>query len=268
MSPLPENSNGQTARIRLRRIPVLLYHRIDTEAEATARAFCVPPPHFAEQMQWLADHGFTTIHLGQILDYYRLGAAAPPRPIVITFDDGFFCNYSRAFPILQRHGFSATVFLACNLLRHNTAKPGEGRNSFMAWPEILAMQQAGWEFHSHGLDHRRMTELTRNELIAEVSVSRQRLTARLSRPVEFFCYPFGQFNSNVQKFVRAAGYRGACGGPPFDEHGPLDDYAIGRTEILWGDSLRQFIFKIEHGLGYYYYAKKQLGKIKHRLLPA
>jgi len=248
------------------RIPVLLYHRVDAEAESPWRSFCVSPQNFDDQMRWLAYRGFTTIHLGRLLDYYHQDSPIPPNSIVITFDDGYFCNYSRAFPILQRHGFHATIFLACNLLRHDPAKPAEGRNSFMAWPEIREMQRAGWEFHSHGLDHRRMTELTRDELTAEIGISRQRLAARLGRPVEFFCYPFGQFNTEVQNVVRACGYRGACGGPPFEANGPVDDYAIGRTEILWNDSFRQFVFKINHGVSYYFHAKKQLGKLKRRLL--
>ena len=114
------------------RIPVLLYHRVDTEAESQWRRFCVAPENFADQMRWLAYQGFTTIRLGQLLDYYHLGSPIPSQPIVITFDDGYFCNFSRAFPILQRHGFGATVFLACNLLRSDPAKPTEGQNSFMA----------------------------------------------------------------------------------------------------------------------------------------
>jgi peptidoglycan/xylan/chitin deacetylase (PgdA/CDA1 family) len=248
------------------RIPVLLYHRVDTEAESRWRRFCVAPENFADQMRWLAHQGFTTIHLGQLLDHYRHGSPVPARPCVITFDDGYFCNFSRAFPILRRHGFAATIFLACNLIRHHPGAPAEGRQSFMSWPEILQMQEAGWEFHSHGLDHRPMTDLTPAELKAEICISRQRLSARLGHPVEFFCYPFAKFNPEVQKAVRACGYRGACGGPPFDAAGPVDDLAIGRTEILWSDSFRQFVFKIEHGLGYYFHAKKQLGKLKRRWL--
>jgi hypothetical protein len=94
------------------------------------------------------------------------------------------------------------------------------------------------------------------------------LTARLGRPVDFFCYPFSKFDREIQDVVRSCGYRGACGGPPFDANGPVDDFAIGRTEILWSDSFRQFVFKIEHGLGYYFHAKKQLGRLKRRLLAA
>ncbi len=248
------------------RIPVLLYHRVDTEADRKWRRFCVAPENFAAQMRWLAEQRFTTIHLGQLLDYYRRHLPVPAKPIVITFDDGYFCNYSRAFPIMRQYGFVATVFLLYNFVRHDLAAPCEGRQSFMAWPEILAMQEAEWEFHSHGLSHRRMPEMSVDELASEIGQSKQLLAAKLGRPVEFFCYPFSKFNLAVRDVVRASGYLGACGGPPFFDGGPRDDFAIGRTEILWSDSLRQFIFKVQHGLGYYFYTKSQLGKLKHQLL--
>ena len=256
----------QSPEVSRPRIPVLLYHRVDTEADRKWRPFCVAPENFAAQMRWLAEQGFAAISLGQLLDYYRRQLPAPAKPIVITFDDGYFCNYSRAFPVLQQHGFTATVFLLHNFVRQDPAAPREGRQSFLSWPEIFAMQEAGWEFHSHGLNHRRMTELSGDELASEIGQSRPLLAAKLGRPVEFFCYPFADFDRAVQEVVRASGYRGACGGPPFFEGGPQDDFAIGRTEILWGDSLQQFIFKIQHGLGYYYFTKRQFGKLKRQLL--
>lgn len=248
------------------RIPVLLYHRVDVEADRNWRRFCATPDNFAVQMRWLAEQGFSTIHLGQLLDYYHYGSSVPPKPLVITFDDGYFCNYSRAFPILRQHGFVATIFLVYNFVREDSAAPPESRQSFLSWPEILEMQEAGWEFHSHGLDHRQMTDLSRDELATEIGDSKQLLAARLGRPVEFFCYPFAKFNRTVQEAAKAYSYRGACGGPPFDKAAPLDEFAIGRTEILWGDSMREFVFKIQHGLNYYFYAKKQMGNLKRMLL--
>jgi peptidoglycan/xylan/chitin deacetylase (PgdA/CDA1 family) len=248
------------------RIPVLLYHRVDTETDRRWRRFCVTPENFAAQMRWLADQGFSAIHLGQLLDYYHHGLPVPPKPVVITFDDGYFCNYSQAFPILRQHGFVATVFLVFNFVRDGIVAPREGRQNFLAWPEILAMQEAGWEFHSHGIDHRPMTELSREELEHEIGESKQYLAAKLGRPVEFFCYPWTKFNYAVQEVVRSYGYRGACSGSTFDDGRPFDDFAIGRTEVLWGDSLRQFVFKVKNGLNYYYYTKKKLGKLKRRLL--
>ncbi|MFQ5771086.1 MAG: hypothetical protein ACE5HX_11160, partial [bacterium] len=60
------------------------------------------------------------------------------------------------------------------------------------------------------------------------------------------------------------GYVGACGGPPFWRGGPQSWFEIGRTEIVWSDSMVQFRFKVQYGLGYYYYVKRQLGKLKNK----
>jgi hypothetical protein len=110
-----------------------------------------------------------------------------------------------------------------------------------------------------------MTALTEEELAKEICASRSLLSERLGRAVDFFCYPFGAFDAGVQKVVRVCGYRGACGGLQDREEALPDDYAIGRTEILWGESLRQFVFKIRHGLSYYFYARKQLGRLKRQM---
>ena len=124
------------------------------------------------------------------------------------------------------------------------------------------MQDHGWSFQSHGLDHLIMTEIPPAQMRREIIESRRIIAEQLGQTVDFFCYPFAGFDESVEQAVRAAGYRGACGGPPFYENGPVSHYAIGRTEILEQDSFTQFRFKIRQGLGYYYFTLRQLGKVK------
>ncbi|MDZ7267418.1 MAG: polysaccharide deacetylase family protein [candidate division KSB1 bacterium] len=248
------------------RLPVLLYHRIDDEADKHWRRFCVAPGRFAEQMAWLAAQGYRTIDLHALLDYYEHGRPVPEKAMVITFDDGYYCNYSRAFPVMAKFNFTGTIFLAAHLMRTAEAAPPEGRHSFLSWPEIHEMQAHGWSFQSHGLAHVNLTTLAAAPLWHEVAHSRTLLAEKLGRPVDFFCYPFAGFNAQVMAAVAKAGYRGACGGPPFYAGGPASPFAIGRTEILWQDSFAQFRFKVQQGLGYYYFTRRQLGKIKRLLL--
>lgn len=246
------------------RIPILLYHRIDREPDAQYRPFCVDPDVFAQQMAWLASEGFSTISLDQVQSHYTGGDPAPERPIVITFDDGYFCNYTRAFPIMRKHGFTGTIFLATDLMRQ-PAPVTESHESFMTWQEISEMHDAGFAFEAHGCTHRALTSISLDDVAREARESKAIIEKQLEKTVCYFCYPYSQYNARIKAIVAEAGYAGACGGPPFWQNGPSDWFEIGRTEILWSDSLAQFRFKIKHGLGYYYFSRRQLGKIKKKI---
>lgn len=83
---------------------------------------------FEEHMRYLAEGKFNCVSLGQLAEYISSGEV-PPRTVVVTFDDGFFNNYSVAYPILQRYGVPATIFLAEGFIG------GRG----LAWPERIAL---------------------------------------------------------------------------------------------------------------------------------
>ncbi|MFQ5770496.1 MAG: polysaccharide deacetylase, partial [bacterium] len=85
----------------LPRIPVLLYHRLDREKDSHFRPYCVDPEKFARQMSFLKAEGYETISLEDMQRHYQFGDQVPERSIVITFDDGYYCNYTQAYPILQ-----------------------------------------------------------------------------------------------------------------------------------------------------------------------
>lgn len=248
------------------RISVLLYHRVDREKDLEYRHYCVDPDSFAQQIFWLKKEGYTTISLPDLQGHYQHGDSVPERSIVITFDDGYYCNYARAFPILQEQGFVATIFLATDLIR----KPYpvvESKDSFLSWDEIKEMYRAGFSFQSHGCSHRPLDTMSLKEVTREAHQSKAQIEKGLKTEVRYFCYPFSQYNEPIKRIVRSEGYVGACGGPPFWEGGPTDWFEIGRTEILGSDSFSQFRFKVKHGLGYYYFTKRQLGKVKKKLVP-
>lgn len=256
-----------TSKEALPRIPVLLYHRIDSESDPKLRRHCVAPEAFAQQLAWLAQEGYATISLSRLQRHYCHGEALPDRPIVITFDDGYCCNYTRAFPMLRAHGYAATIFLAVDLMRKNIPAT-ESREAFMSWEEIREMRRAGFSFQAHGCSHRPLDTISLGEVAQEARESKARIEKELKTEVKYFCYPFSRYNEQIKQVIKREGYAGACGGPPFWEGGPRDWYEIGRTEILWSDSMAQFRFKIKNGLGHYYFTKRQLGKIKKKFLAA
>ena len=89
-------------------VPILLYHHlsyIEPESGTSLR-----PDTFAHQMDLLEEHGYTPVDFDDLIAYVEQGVPLPDRAVVITFDDGYLSNYEYAFPVLQEHGYPATIF--------------------------------------------------------------------------------------------------------------------------------------------------------------
>lgn len=96
------------------RLTVLAYHRICTpdspEFTGYASNVSATPAMFARQMDYVKEH-FTVIDLDALRAFVVDGVALPPRPLLITFDDGYLDNYTQAYPILRARGLPAVFFL-------------------------------------------------------------------------------------------------------------------------------------------------------------
>jgi hypothetical protein len=111
----------------------------------------VAPADFAAQMQRLHDLGFQAISLDQYVRFVRGETVnLPPRPILITFDDGFLSSYEVADPILARYGWNATIFAITGMV----GTPGK-----LSWEQLRQMQATGrWQVDEHaGYGHLNVT---------------------------------------------------------------------------------------------------------------
>ncbi|MFQ9410017.1 MAG: polysaccharide deacetylase family protein [Evtepia gabavorous] len=85
-----------------------MYHHIDQEGnDSTA----MTPALFEAQIAALAQAGYTAASPDDLAAYVNQGKALPDKPIVITFDDGYLSNYEYAWPILEKYGMVATIFM-------------------------------------------------------------------------------------------------------------------------------------------------------------
>jgi peptidoglycan/xylan/chitin deacetylase (PgdA/CDA1 family) len=66
---------------------------------------------FDEQMDQLRALGYAVVDLDAVLDHYAGVRPLPPRSVLITFDDAYADFAEHAWPVLQRHGLAATLFV-------------------------------------------------------------------------------------------------------------------------------------------------------------
>lgn len=190
-------------------IPVLTYHALDERPSAIS----MPLKTFEWQMAELHRWGFQVISLSQLVRSIDTGATLPGRSVVIAFDDGFESVYTRAFPVLQRFGFPATVFLVpgyCGKLNDWPSQPASApRLPLMNWSQIRELGRHGFDFGGHTFSHPRLDRVPPEALEWEILESKNDIEEHLGETVELFAYPYGRRNDASEGLVRRA-YSGAC----------------------------------------------------------
>jgi peptidoglycan/xylan/chitin deacetylase (PgdA/CDA1 family) len=199
-------------------VPILMYHSIADEDENGAHAYYrtkTSPARFAAQLQQLHDSGYTTCNLAQAMQRLHDKTQSVARVAVITFDDGYRDFYCEAFPLLNRYGLSATVFLP-------TAYIGEIPVAFkgkdcLTWAEVRELHRHGIQFGSHTVTHPQLHELSAGKIQEEIVNSKRTIEEKLGSAVDSFAYPYAfpqtdtAFKNRLRDTLGQAGYRnGVC----------------------------------------------------------
>lgn len=208
-SPLPTRTRTVTgttnAAMRTIRVPILMYHYISVpppDADKYRLDLSVTPDAFETQMDYLQINGYHPIRVSDLMDYLLNGTPLPPKPIVLTFDDGYSDIYENAYPILKNHKFPATFFVITKFVNEN-------RWGYMNWAQLDEVAKNGFEIGSHTLDHPSLRAKSRTYQTTEIADSKKMLEDRLGGKVVSFAYPAGQYDATTISVLRSAGYWGA-----------------------------------------------------------
>jgi len=119
------------------RVPILMYHYIGNNPNPADKArdiLSTAPDIFDSQLGYLAKNGFTPITFDTMYAGLEGQVALPPKPIILTFDDGYIDFYVNAFPILRKYGFHAVSFIPTGLIN---------QGYYLSWAQIKEMQSSG-----------------------------------------------------------------------------------------------------------------------------
>jgi len=190
---------------------------------------------FERQLSYLRSHSFRPVSLKDYLAGKQKKLKLPKKSVAITFDDGFQNFFSFARPLLKKYGYTATIFLVTDKINNND-------KDFLSWEEVIRLKEEGFSFGAHTSSHAVLTSLPPEVVKREVEESKKTIEEKLGQNVEFFCYPYGKFNSEVQAIVKDAGFSGAVVTPagPGLEEGP---FSLKRIGINRNNSM--FVFKLK-----------------------
>jgi GT2 family glycosyltransferase/peptidoglycan/xylan/chitin deacetylase (PgdA/CDA1 family) len=242
------NDAAQWRRLT-RGTPILLYHAFGRAGESAGR-FVVSAHGFARQMAWLRRRGYRVISLHELLECREQGRLPPERAVVITIDDGYADFAEFAYGALRRNQFPATLFVVSGAVGRSNEWDHDGAlagRALLSWDALEALAGDGVSYGAHSRTHRALAALGQTDVRDEVASSRAELEERLGVPITVFAYPYGAADETCLDFVKAAGFRAACGIHP-GRNGPgTPAYALCRTEIYGTDSLMRFALAVRLG---------------------
>lgn len=231
-----------------REIPVLMYHRVVKSKHSAGRhGIYVTIEQFEMHMRYLKEHGYRTITFDELGRYLYHSFEDRHKNVILTFDDGYEDNYTNMFPILQKYGFKAVIFLVAGLKTNvwDAGINGEPEVNLLNDKQISEMVDYGIQFGSHGLTHRKLTLLDDEQLYREIVLSKKIIEERIGKPVTTFCYPYGDVDERVKNVVRSAGYEYGVA----TDTGPLaiheDRYQIRRIAVFPNTTLYRFARKVK-----------------------
>lgn len=183
--------------------PILMYHHVGylpPNPDAIRTDLTVSPELFGAHLDWLMVEGFNAISMAQLWDGLSNGTALPPRPVVLTFDDGYDDAHQYAFPILAAHAMIGMFFLISGLVE----QPG-----YLTWSQVVEMRSAGMEIGNHTVHHADLWWYSYSGMIAEIDGAAAAISSVLGERPRFFCYPFGHYNWYAMQAVKATGHLAA-----------------------------------------------------------
>lgn len=212
-------------------LPILTFHALDDQPSVISFS----PDVFERGIAMLRARGFRAIDLIEGAERLRRGAALPERSFAITFDDGYQSVYDVGFPILERYGMIATVFLIAGdapPIDSDARLPSLNGRAMLSWREIREMQRAEFRFGAHTLTHPDLTRLPHAQAQREILESKARVEDALGAQVTCFAYPFGRHDQRSREIV-SRNFVCACTDALGIADAHSDPYALERIDTFY-----------------------------------
>ena len=193
------------------KIPVLCYHNLATAEEKanfeSEKDWTIDVQNFEEQLKYLKKHNYKTLTMKEIYEWKQGKIELPHKSVLITFDDGFLSNYQYAFKLLKDYNMNATVFVVGNFIDNSTQNDWDGNIKTYMTKDIINNLENEYPnieiySHSYNLHYQGAINQDINSLVDDI-----KSFDNFYKDTDVFCYPFGQYNNNIENALKTSGYK-------------------------------------------------------------
>jgi len=248
------------------KVPILMYHGIGGLQKKGSHPYyetATSPEVFAAHMAFLKGNGYCVVGLNELAGIFSNPERCTEKYVVITFDDGLADFRAAALPVLNRQGFSATVFLPAGLMGRQV-----NGQACTTWDQVRESAAKGIAFGSHSLTHPKLTELDASGLEHEIRHSKEKIESELGQGIDSFSYPYAfpeqdaGFLKRCEELLVKSGYRSGVTTIIGAAAAKDNRYFLKRLPVNAHDDIRFFKAKLEGGYDWLHAFQKVLKQAK------
>lgn len=241
-------------------LPAIMYHSI-LKNEQRQGKFVVSPAVLEKDLIYLKENGYNSIGISELVDYVYNGVAIPPKPVLITLDDGYYNNAEYLLPLLKKYEMKAVISVVGAFTEKSEKEGGHHpAYSYLMWDDIRLLQDSGYievGNHTWGL-HENSERLGAGKLSWESDEDYKKVLnddlGKLqkylyectgSAPV-VFTFPFGSTSKESTPILKELGFKATltCRETPnYITREPDCLFGIGRYNRPAGISTEEFMEK-------------------------
>lgn len=203
-------------------LPIIMYHSV-LKDKARHSQYVISPDEFEADLKYLRDNGYETVVIADLIDYVENGTPLPAKPVMLTFDDGYYNNYLYVAPLLDTYHMKGVLSIIGYYTDAYTEKPDENAYySHVTWPQVKELIENGTfelQNHSYNLHSakggRKGTMKLKSEtlgqyhefLSADIKQLQDEFREHTGYEPTAFCYPFGAVSNASLDLIRDLGFR-------------------------------------------------------------
>ncbi len=203
-------------------LPIVMYHGLVRDFKLQNKFF-ISPKLFEKDLKYLKDNQYTAVFIQDLIAYVDNGTPLPERPVLITFDDGFYNNYLYAYPLLREYDMKAIFSIIGELTdKYSMINDKNAYYSYMTWDNVKELNASGYvEIQNHSYDmhanntSRRGTMQKSGEsqeayqlaLENDIGEFQDMITEMTGMTPTTFTYPYGYISKSSKDILKDMGFR-------------------------------------------------------------
>lgn len=201
-------------------LPIIMYHEVKPYK---TRKDVITPYEIEADLKYLQANNYTTITMTDLIDSVNGKKELPPKPIILSFDDGYYNNYAFVYPLLKKYNLKIVFSMIGKYTDDATQIPENNLNySHVTWDQANEMIRSGLvEIQNHTYNLHTITskrfgcqknkgespEHYEQILTEDIGKLQREITDRTGTAPNTFTYPYGQVSKESYPIIKKLGFK-------------------------------------------------------------